>query len=310
MLRVLAFHRIASQSATPQLDPRLVSATPEAFGEQMLHLRRYYTPVSMADIVGAFAEGAPLPPRAVHVTVDDAYRDFRDVVWPVLRELGIPVTVFVPTGYPGRPERAFWWDRLHRAASGRPREECHQAGRIAAEASGVTTTGVHHDPRQALRGLPHDVAEAFIDHFCRELGDLPCGPPEVLDWSELRALRAEGVSFGAHTRDHVALPHVHPERARAEIRGSIDELTRELGETTPVLAYPYGLYDDDVARIAREEGCSLAFTCDPGMNWPGRTDPLKLRRTNITARTTPSLFRIRMLPWLAPVDQWYAQCRR
>lgn len=309
MLRVLAFHRIGRSADRPDLDPRLVSATPDVFRQQMLHLRRSYTPVDMDQVVAAFHGGAPLPPRAVHVTFDDAYRDFRDVAWPVLRALGIPVTVFVPTAYPGRPDRAYWWDRLHRAVSGRDTEQRHHAGRVAAAASGVALVGVSEDPRTTLRGLPHDVAEVFVERFCLECGT-PGGTAEVLDWAELRALRAEGVTFGAHTHEHVALPHVSAERARQEIRRSIDDLERELGPGPKTLAYPYGLQDDEVARIAREEGCSLAFTCDPGMNRPGQTDPLLLHRTNVTLRTTPAVFRLRMLPTLAPLERWVHQRRR
>jgi peptidoglycan/xylan/chitin deacetylase (PgdA/CDA1 family) len=51
--------------------------------------------------------------RSVHVT--DAYRDFCTVAWPILSELGIPVTMFIPTVIPDQVDRAYWWDRLHRA---------------------------------------------------------------------------------------------------------------------------------------------------------------------------------------------------
>jgi peptidoglycan/xylan/chitin deacetylase (PgdA/CDA1 family) len=126
----------------------------------------------------------------------------------------------------------------------------------------------------------------------------------MLTWDELRALARDGVSFGAHTRHHAALTRIDESRVREEIRGSLQDLTRELGSGRWPIAYPYGIYDRTVMRIAREEGCTLGFTCDDGLNVLGRTRPFQLRRTNITLRTTPPLFALRMLPWFAEVDRW------
>jgi len=288
VLRVLTYHRVANPADTPAMDPLLVSATPQAFREQMVHLKRRYHPVGLSEVIDAFLRGAPLPPRAVHVTVDDAYRDFGEIAWPILKELGIPVTVFVPTAYPNQPARRFWWDRLHLA---------------------TTQRGLRADRelRSTLRSLPHDETEQRVDLACQEAGVAVDAPPErssVLSWAELRELGQQGVEFGAHTRCHVALTQVDEQRVRDEIRGSLDEVKQELGYRAPTLAYPYGLNNALVRRVAREEGCALAFTVEDGLNQPGHADPMALRRTNITLRTSPALFALRMLPWFADVDRW------
>jgi peptidoglycan/xylan/chitin deacetylase (PgdA/CDA1 family) len=227
----------------------------------------------------------------VHVTVDDAYRDFGEIAWPILRELGIPVTVFVPTAYPSQPTRAFWWDRLHRAL----------------ELRSQSSPSADRDLRAILRGLPHDATEEYVDRACADAGvapDAAPAPSAVLSWAELRELAQQGVEFGAHTHGHVALTGVDENRVRAEIRGSLDELEKEIGYRAPTLAYPYGLHNALVRRVAAEEGCALAFTVEDGLNEPGRTDPMALRRTNITLRTSTPLFALRMLPWFADVDRW------
>ena len=303
MLRVLTYHRIADPADTSDLDPKLVSATPDVFRDQMRHLRKRYRPVSLEDVVAAFRRGRALPDRAVHVTVDDAYRDFGEFAWPILRELRIPVTVFVPTAYPGDPERAFWWDRLHR---------------IEARTAGASNDAITHDAlltevgdaketRELLRLLPHDEAEYRVDVACSAVGlgtTSVAMHAAVLSWDELRELQSEGVRFGAHTRNHVALTRVEPDRARREIRRSLDDLSRELGEGARTIAYPYGIHDETIAEMAADEGCLLGFTSDDGLARPGRTDPMRIPRTNITPRTTPVAFAIRMLPWFTLIDRW------
>jgi len=312
-LRVLTYHRIADPGDSPHLDPALVSATPDTFRRQMEHLRKRYQPVAWEQIFEACSTGGrPLPERAVHVTVDDAYRDFSDSAWPILRELGIPVTVFVPTAYPDQPARTLWWDRLHRATLRALRDDTWtralEAGRESVDSGALPRTGDHYGVRVLLRGLGHDDTERFVDSMCREVGidglDASNGPSAVLSWDELRTLSRDGVDFGAHTRHHIGLTKVGECRVRDEIRGSLEDLDRELGTDLRPLAYPYGFYDAKVSRIAKEEGCALGFTCDDGLNELGQVDPFQLRRTNITLKTSPPAFALRMLPWFAEIDRW------
>lgn len=53
--------------------------------------------VSLADVVSAYNGEITLPPKAVAITVDDAYRSFLTVAWPRLKAAGFPVTLFVAT---------------------------------------------------------------------------------------------------------------------------------------------------------------------------------------------------------------------
>ena len=312
MLRVITYHRIGEPADTPDLDPALVSATPEAFARQMEHLRRWYRPLALPEIIEAFRTGQPLPNRSVHVTFDDAYRDFRELAWPILRRFEIPVTVFVPTAFPGQTMRSFWWDRLHRAdLDGASTSWSKRLEGVVAIGEGAGNGRASKALlRDVLRRLPPEMAEsimceAFLENgSSREGGGAHALQAPVLSWDELRELQDEGVTFGAHTQHHVALPCVDLASIRQEIRRSLDDLTRELGDGPWSIAYPYGMCNVTVARTAEEEGCVLGFTCEDGLNRPGFTDPLRLRRSNITPRTSPPVFAIRMLPWCASLDRW------
>src|SRR5262245_58857356 len=114
ILRVLTYHRIL-EPGDETVYPGVVSTTPEGFARQVQLLTCRYRVISLADAVAALKGRAPLPPRALLLTFDDAYRDFAQHAWPLLRSQGLPVVLFVPTGFPDRPERPFWWDRLFRA---------------------------------------------------------------------------------------------------------------------------------------------------------------------------------------------------
>lgn len=301
-LRILCYHRVADPARTPGLDPSLVSATPTTFRSQMLHLSRHYRVVTLDEVLAAFRGGRLLPQRAVLLTFDDAYRDFADEAWPVLRDLDLPATLFVPTAYPGRPDRPFWWDRLHRIMDNRNGSERGEVSRRDRPRQPAAR-----NVRARLKGLSHQEAVAMVDRLEASREPPPAsssGPSVVLDWDELRELGREGVSLGAHTRWHSALTRATEEAIREELRGSLEDLRSQVEDVPIIISYPYGLHDDRTIRIAREEGFDLGFTCLGGLNRVGRTDPLRLRRTTVSLRTTPLLFRLRMLPWFATLDRW------
>lgn len=282
-LTVLTYHRIAAHGTGA---PGIVSATPEAFARQMAWLARSGRAVGIDDVLAARRGERPLRPDAVHVTFDDAYEDFAVEAWPVLRSLGIPVTLFVPTAFPGHPARAFWWDRLFAAV---------QAGSGTATVEGIHVSlgtaderlDAYRRLREHVKHLPHDRALAFVDAAVGRIGD-GAGrsvSSHVLGWDELRRLGAEGVALAPHTRTHPLLHRLEPERLAGEIGGSREDLRRETGAATPAFAYPSGSVTDAAVRAGADAGIEVAFTTRRGVNALAAPDWLRLSRVNVGRRS-------------------------
>ena len=310
LLRILTYHRIADPLATDELNPRSVSATPEIFARQMEILARNYRVVSPAEVLAALAEGKPLHRRSVLLTFDDAYDDFAENAWPVMKSLGLPVTLFVPTGFPDEPSKVFWWDRLHQIVTSTARQQ------LEGTPVGDLPLGSADERRLAVRRLQDHLKrqpDAAIQQALGELGgSCQVEMPEsncVLGWDELRELASEGVSFGAHTRNHKTLAHESLDGIREEVVGSLCDLEREIGRVEPLFCYPDGSHDDRVVDQARQAGVELAFTTMDGPNprTPERLtleNRLRLCRTNITPRTGEWIFRLRMMPLGSHIDRW------
>jgi peptidoglycan/xylan/chitin deacetylase (PgdA/CDA1 family) len=58
------------------------------------------------------------------------------------------------------------------------------------------------------------------------------------------------------------LPNRSEEDARAEIAGSADRLSTQLGVEVEQFAYPFGAWSPSVARLVGELGFSAAYTTD------------------------------------------------
>jgi peptidoglycan/xylan/chitin deacetylase (PgdA/CDA1 family) len=304
-LRVLGYHRVIDAADPSDPDPGVVSATPHDFERQMRHLAKWYRVVSMDDVLAAQRGRRPLPHNAVLLTFDDACRDFAELAWPVLRHYGLPVTVFVPTAYAWGPQPSFWWDRLHRAF--------RRTGHRTVDVPGLGTLSLagpaaRHAARRAVqrhvKSIPHYVATELVDDVCRQLEVEDTSVAPVLNWAELRVLKAAGVTLAAHTRWHPALTQVNRMELASEVAGSLDDLARETGSSPPVFCYPYGIHDEKVLSLLRDLGVELGFTCEDGHNRVPSQDPLRCRRTMITRHTSPMIFALRLQSAVTYLDRW------
>lgn len=110
---VLAYHLIDGGSDSP------VDIGLDAFRAHLDHLAAHARVVPLCD---ADPGG---PPDQVVITFDDAYANFHEVAWPLLRERGLPATLYVPVDYldggdtpiRGRSIQACTWDQLREMAS-------------------------------------------------------------------------------------------------------------------------------------------------------------------------------------------------
>jgi glycosyltransferase involved in cell wall biosynthesis/peptidoglycan/xylan/chitin deacetylase (PgdA/CDA1 family) len=283
---VLTYHRIGDPADGP---PGIFSATPERFERQMRWLARSGRAVSIDDVLRARATGRPLPAGAVHVTFDDAYRDFAEHAWPVLRRYGVPVTLFVATDYPASG-RAFWWDRLFAALRSAHGELETPVGPLALD-SESDRLRAYRTLRTYVKSLPHDEAMDLVHDLVMRLRATD-RDGEVMTWPELRRLADEGVAVAAHSRSHPLLNRCSPERVREEIAGSVADVRRFVGQGPPVFAFPGGGVPAGAQRVLDEAGILVAFTTGRGTNPAGAPQWLSLRRINVGPRTPLAALRL------------------
>ncbi|MDQ1468785.1 MAG: hypothetical protein QOJ99_265 [Bryobacterales bacterium] len=257
---------------------------------QCEHIRRYYNPVSLDAVAGFVREGVSVPRNSVAVTVDDGYRDFYLHAHPIFKRHGIPVTVFLMTGFLDHQVRP-WWDQLKYAFLHSPLDrvvvrtgsEAEKHFSLTDEASrrnAAALTG------ELLKSLSNAKRLAFLARLPELLQvEIPDTLPWVpMSWNEVRELASQGVGFGAHTRSHPILASLEAEHEiRDEIEGSRDRIGQELGSPPLHFSYPNGLagdIDDRVRRIAGNGGFRSAVSAIPGLN-RHMEDPFMLKRLSM-----------------------------
>lgn len=91
----------------------------DIFTQQLEFLQQQKIPlVSTQEISERIARGERLPEHAVMLTVDDAYRSFYEAGMPIIRQFGVPVSLFVNTDSVGTPGYMSWDEIREVAAAG------------------------------------------------------------------------------------------------------------------------------------------------------------------------------------------------
>lgn len=297
LLPVLAYHRVGEPYSHSIHYPR-IAVKPHIFDQQMCYLAENYHVISMPELLDVVTRPSPviLPPRSLLITFDDAYRDFAEVAWPILKRYQLPVTLFVPTAFPDQPEQIFWWDWLYYSVN---TTTCKNDLETPLGRFPLATIPERERTFSRLRDhaklLHHADALAWVEQICDQL-QVSRPNQQVLGWKTLRQLAHEGVILGAHTRTHPLMHRISPEEAEEEAVESLDDLEREIGSALPIFAYPSGGFNDEVVKRLHRAGFILAFTTMPGMNVLPNSDWLRLRRINVNQNSTLSILRAQLLP--------------
>lgn len=92
----------------------------------------------------------------------------------------------------------------------------------------------------------------------------------LMDWATLADLPPDVVRIGSHTVGHPALTALRPAEVVRELVASRVELEDRLGRRVSTIAYPFGLNDGAVQRLAGALGYEVGYTTMPWWAFPTR----------------------------------------
>ena len=284
-LRVLLYHRIDERGPEQAvLNPDITTASPAHFEWQLQHLARFYHPVSATEVLAAVEGRHALPPRAVLLTFDDGYRDFRELAWPLLKEYRMPAVLFVPTDFLDGGRRIFWADALWRMV----KETTHS--RVFVPGLGIRPLATPRERLQTFREIvdwlkagPPRGRTVGLARLGEVFGVQPEPTRAFLNWPEVRQLAADRVTIAGHSRTHERLDQLDKQALRTEIDGCRADLVRELGGCAPLFAYPYGEANASAVQAVRDSGVALGFTTVCGASDLRNVHPGLIRRDDARA---------------------------
>jgi peptidoglycan/xylan/chitin deacetylase (PgdA/CDA1 family) len=237
----------------------------ERFTAQAHWLTDHYTVVPLRELVARIEAGSVVRGLAA-ITFDDGYVGAFTYAWPLLRDLGLPATMFIVAGVPSRPT-VFWWD--HPAV-------------VHADSPGAR--------ERRLLSLCGD-RDVIIKDAAAAEGPPPDMPVTHLpaDWAVVTKAAAAGLDLGAHTITHRTLTTLSDAELARELAAPRHIIRDHTGVQPVCFSYPYGIWDARVREAVRRAGYRAAVTLDYGLN-PVGTDVCELRRINVPASISAPAF--------------------
>ncbi len=262
-LVVLTFHRVRPGGDDPgRRAMRTLDVAAADFRRLLLRMREDYAPAALGDWLAD--RGRPGRP-AFAVTFDDGWADNFEHAFPVLRELGIPATIFLATG--AVEERMpFWW-----------------------QMPGLSDVEIEN-----LKRRPHRWIET---QWAAHPEQRQARAADFLTWDQVREMGRSGlVTFGPHGHRHALLTELGRAEAAEDVRRCWELLqARAPDSLVPALAWPNGNARADLAAELAALGLRAAFGTGRGAVAAGAAGGWNLPRNNVDRRLSrePGL-----LPWL------------
>ena len=266
---ILLYHRISAGMRERLFNEDVIGPTARAFERQIAYLCERYKVIALESFVEAVQHRTRLPRRCAVITFDDGYKDNYNLAYPILRKYNAPATVFLATAYIGTDEIG-WTDKLAYMVK--------NTGVADLEMDGLVRYDLRSEKKRlyaiaaikkSLKTLPDEEKDSFLEKLLRTLRvTIPpgLGAGLFLSWADVREMRANGMSFGAHTATHPLLTRTSKERARSEIAESKRRIEEELDNPVEAFAYPNGNFDETIKTMVKEEGFACAVTTRQGIN--------------------------------------------
>jgi peptidoglycan/xylan/chitin deacetylase (PgdA/CDA1 family) len=265
---ILCFHSLTSPDRPASGDAHLSF---DQFAACIRSARRWGEFVPLSDLVTRHLRGRSTS-GLLAATFDDGYEALCGELKRFVQREGLPIAIFVVTGAAQTGAR-YWWDRIDDVF----RRTSTKRWRAFEDAVGVSEAFRQGQPREygPLRPLRQWILatyagrwppslEAEINILEREAGYTTCH--RAMTFAELTELATMAeVEIGVHTVSHPVLPLLCDTELQGEIADSYRTLRTCVGSATlPVLAVPFGLYDERTLHFAAAAGMVASLTLSGG----------------------------------------------
>jgi len=245
----------------------------------------------------------------VAITFDDAYASLGEISEFVRRE-AVPLTVFV-VAEAAALGASYWWDRIDDVFAQVPKARW----RAFEDAVGLPVEYRNGQPPEygPLRPLRQWVLAAHAGRWPAELHELLSDLEEEtgtrtvhrsMTFEEVARFAAlPSVDVGPHTVSHPVLPLLPDAELHREIMESFNALRERFGNVVPILAVPFGLFDNRTVSAAREAGMMASLTL-AGTTLQQQRDRDDLPRFCVSRSDTVFKLRLRLAGMFERIHRW------
>lgn len=270
---ILGYHRIIPSHSYERsfIQPGMY-VTLETFEKHIAYLSKNYSVMGLDCIT----EDRALPNKCI-VTFDDGWADNYKYAFPILKHYGIPATIFIATNKVGTSTWP-WPDRICYYIYNAGTHDFMDILKKGVEFLGLSPPGNARNAKNTMvlseiilefmKRLDPANLDSLVNHIDSEVVSRYGAVKNVrpwLTWDEVMEMSQSGISFGAHTHNHVILTNMPLDDARSEILLSREILSQKIKKPVKMFCYPNGHFNNEIIDIISNSGYDIAVTTKRGL---------------------------------------------
>lgn len=271
------------------------------FREQIHYFKDNFNVVTMEQVIDAAEGKSELPKDAVLLTFDDGYVDNYTYAYPILEEVGVQGSFFIP-GKTFSTHQLLDVNKIHYILASAniqklvldvkermdfyrgteydyaPTEELFSEYAVANRFDCKETIFVKRMlqtvlPEPLRNKISSDLFEKYVgvaeEQLAYEL---------YMTEEQIRAMKRHGMFIGLHGYDHYWLGNLPGKQMQEDISKALEVMDEFIDRKHWVMNYPYGNYNQDVLEYIRKEGACLGLTTEVRRADLSKDMPLELPR--------------------------------
>lgn len=256
------FHRVSPvDGALTVIDELRVS--PEFFKQFLMSKQDKIQFVSLDDAVDIIKGNKKINKPFGVITFDDGYEDNYTYAYPILKELGIPFTIYISVDLVNDHAPIWNYPLLIEKIVRKNDELVLGNGRSLSCSNIDEKNAVFLHLKSWLFSLPYSsLHDEFVDAFKNYLTD-DIFEANTLTWEQILEMANDPLcTIGSHTMSHCRLAIKDLDILMYELKNSKDILSDKIGKNVEHLSYPYGWITDvsaEAAEMAKRVGYKSAF---------------------------------------------------
>lgn len=261
--RIIMFHRFSKEPESGHISSKVLD-------QQLTYLERHFNVISLSELRSCKQKGISPPENSLVLTVDDGYRDFYEVAYPLLKKHQLPATLFVTTGFVNK-ELWLWPDQISWALNNAE----VLSSELVMDGNSIPSQAINEHTRPLLwskivgylLSISDEDKHIWINCFYEALNiEFPATAPvgyEACSWGQLREMQSHGIEIGGHTHTHPSLGQVSDEQLEIEVSHCMQLMTENLGINDRDFCFPNGQpndFNEGVINVIRKNGFCSSVT--------------------------------------------------
>jgi len=287
-LIVFNYHRIYTSPLCTQYDEGVFAHSEDIFLAQMRWIKENFNILRESELLDIFDDKATLTGRNAMITFDDGYVDNYELAYPILSDLKIPATFFIPCNQIEGITPP-WWDQIsYLLKTSKKQTILFQSTEFKISDDGEMNKQAINDILRIFKTSPVIDIPSLLKYLVKSC-EAPL--PELIDlskqfmsWSQIKEVSSNNITIGSHTMNHNILANLNDNEQVSELKISKSVIESKIDRSIYSVAYPVGgptAFNKITKEIAKDVGYKIGYSFINGYHQDCTMDKFEIRRVEL-----------------------------